>query len=223
MLVRRTSRAPLIPALAAAALLALAGCDSGSDSGGDADSAKATGPAVIAPGKPGEAAETLSAEDAKKRRAEDDSPNSADFAYAQMMIKHHTQAVEMTALVPSRAESTQVKRLAARISAAQQPEIDAMKGWLKNNGGEKKDTSGGHEQHEAMPGMATEAQLEKLRAAKGKAFDQLFLTLMTTHHEGAVTMATDLKGSGNNILVEEMADDVIAQQTAEMSRMREML
>lgn len=222
MLSPRTSRAPLIPALAAAALLALAGCDSTSDSDGDAGSAKASGSTVIAPGKPGEAAETLSAEDAEKRRAEDDSPNAADFAYAQMMIKHHTQAVEMTELVPSRAESTQVKRLAARISAAQQPEIDAMKGWLKNNGGEKKNTSGGHG-HEAMPGMATEAQLEKLRAAKGKAFDQLFLTLMTTHHEGAITMATDLKAAGNNILIEEMADDVIAQQTAEMSRMREML
>ncbi|GGZ44205.1 DUF305 domain-containing protein [Streptomyces bluensis] len=222
MLVRRTFRAPLFPALAAAALLALTGCDSGSDPGGDADAPKASGSAVIAPGKPGEAAETLSAEDAAKRRAEDDSPNAADFAYAQMMIKHHTQAVEMTELVPSRAESTQVKRLAARISAAQQPEIDAMKGWLKINGDEKKGTSGGHD-HEAMPGMATEAQLEKLRAAKGKAFDQLFLTLMTTHHEGAITMATDLKAAGNNILVEEMADDVIAQQTAEMSRMREML
>ncbi|MER6088943.1 DUF305 domain-containing protein [Streptomyces bluensis] len=222
MLVRRTFRAPLFPALAAAALLALTGCDSGSDPGGDADPAKASGSAVIAPGKPGEAAETLSAEDAAKRRAEDDSPNAADFAYARMMIKHHTQAVEMTELVPSRAESTQVKRLAARISAAQQPEIDAMKGWLKINGDEKKGTSGGHD-HEAMPGMATEAQLEKLRAAKGKAFDQLFLTLMTTHHEGAITMATDLKAAGNNILVEEMADDVIAQQTAEMSRMREML
>ena len=74
-----------------------------------------------------------------------------------------------------------------------------------------------------MPGMATEAQLKKLRAAKGTAFDRLFLTLMITHHEGAVTMATDVKAQGDNIQVEEMADDVIAQQTAEMSRMRDLL
>ncbi|MEW2399705.1 DUF305 domain-containing protein [Streptomyces sp. NPDC046862] len=222
MLVRRTSRTSLIAALLAAAALALAGCDSGSDSGDNADSAKASGPKVIAPGKPGEAAQTLSAEDAEKHRTEDDSPNSADFAYARMMIKHHSQALEMTGLAPKRAGSTQVKRLAERISAAQQPEISTMKSWLKSNGGEKKDTSGGHA-HEAMPGMATEAQLKKLRAAKGKAFDQLFLTLMITHHEGAITMATDVKAQGNNILVEEMADDVIAQQAAEMSRMRQML
>lgn len=222
MLVRRTSRTSLIAALLAAAALALTGCDSGPDSGGDADSAKAKGPKVIAPGKPGEAAETLSAQDAEKHRAEDDSPNAADFAYARMMIKHHSQALEMTGLAPKRAESTQVKRLAERISAAQQPEISTMRSWLESNGGDKKDTSGEHA-HGAMPGMTTEAQLKKLRAAKGNAFDQLFLTLMITHHEGAITMATDVKAQGNNILVEEMADDVIAQQASEMSRMRQML
>jgi len=222
VLVRRTSRASLIAALLTAAALALAGCDSGSDSDGDADSAKAAGPSVIAPGKPGEAAETLSAEEAEERRAEDDSPNSADFTYARMMIEHHTQALEMTELAPARAESAELKRLAERITAAQQPEISAMEGWLKTNGGEKEDTSGEH-QHEAMPGMATEAQLKKLRAAKGKAFDELFLTLMITHHEGAITMATDVKAQGNNIQVEEMADDVIAQQTTEINRMRDML
>ncbi|MPY57025.1 DUF305 domain-containing protein [Streptomyces spongiae] len=222
MLVRRTSRTSLIAALLVAATLTLAGCDSGSDSGGDAGSAKATDPKVIAPGKPGEAAETLSAKDAEEHRAEDDSPNSADVAYARMMIKHHTQALEMTGLAPKRAESTKVRRLAERISAAQEPEISSMESWLESNGRDKDGTSDEHA-HGAMPGMATEAQLKKLRAAKGKAFDQLFLTLMITHHEGAITMATEVKAQGNNILVEEMADDVIAQQAAEMSRMRAML
>ncbi|MFU0243546.1 DUF305 domain-containing protein, partial [Streptomyces scabiei] len=72
-------------------------------------------------------------------------------------------------------------------------------------------------------GMATEAQLKKLRAAEGKAFDQLFLTLMITHHEGAISMATDVTSEGNNVLIEEMADDVVAQQTSEISRRRAML
>ena len=71
-----------------------------------------------------------------------------------------------------------------------------------------------------MPGMATEAQLAELRAAKGAAFDELFLKLMVTHHEGAVTMAAEVLAQGNNVLVEEMANDVIAQQTAEINRMR---
>ncbi|MFF4353005.1 DUF305 domain-containing protein [Streptomyces sp. NPDC001530] len=215
MLVRRTSRASLVAVSLAVAALALGGCDS--DSG--TKSAKASGPSVIAPGKPGEAAETLSAQDAAKQRADDDSPNSADFAYARMMIEHHTQALDMTELAPKQAESGQVKRLAARIAAAQGPEITTMKSWLETHDDERTVTE--HE-HETMPGMATEAQLNKLRAAKGKAFDELFLKLMITHHDGAITMATDVKAQGNNIQIEEMADDVIAQQTSEITRMREM-
>ncbi|MGP4048227.1 DUF305 domain-containing protein [Streptomyces sp. 2A115] len=215
VLSRRTSRR-LITASVTAAVLALGGC-TGSDE--ETKSASGTGPSVIAPGKPGEAAETLSAEDAAKQRTDDDSPNSADIDYARMMIDHHTQALEMTELASKRAESTRVKRLAERIAAAQGPEIDSMEGWLKTNGGKEK--SGGHG-HEAMPGMATEAQLKKLSAAEGKAFDELFLKLMITHHTGAITMATDVLAQGNNIQIGEMADDVIAQQTSEINRMREM-
>ncbi|WP_346182344.1 DUF305 domain-containing protein [Streptomyces osmaniensis] len=200
--------------LAAVAVLALGGCD---DS--DAKSPARSRPSVIVPGKPGESNRMLSAEEAERQRAEDDSPNSADVSYARMMITHHTQALEMTELAPDRAESTKVTKLAERIAAAQKPEIAAMQGWLKTQG--KAEHGDGHD-HGAMPGMATEAQLEKLRAAHGRAFDQLFLTLMITHHEGAITMATDVKGQGNNIRVEEMADEVIAQQTSEITRMRDM-
>ncbi|MFI7415018.1 DUF305 domain-containing protein [Streptomyces sp. NPDC049627] len=211
-------RAPVFTAaLTALTVLALGGCDSGTKP------ARESGPSVIVPGKPGEANRKLSAEEAARQRAEDDSPNSADVTYARMMIMHHQQALEMTELVPDHAESAKVKALAERIAAAQGPEITAMKGWLKNHGKtEKADRSDGHE-HASMPGMATEAQLRKLRAAQGKAFDQLFLTLMITHHEGAITMATDVKGQGNNIQVEEMADEVVAQQTSEITRMRDML
>ncbi|MEV8123475.1 DUF305 domain-containing protein [Streptomyces sp. NPDC085944] len=211
------SGASLVTAsLTALAVLGLGACDSGPDTG----SAAAAGPSVIAPGKPGEGNRTLSAEAAEKQRADDDSPNSADVSYARMMILHHAQALEMTELAPTQAESGRVKKLAERISAAQGPEIRAMEGWLATHG--EKVAGAGHD-HSAMPGMATEAQLKKLRAARGKAFDQLFLTLMITHHEGAISMATDVKSEGNNVLVEEMADDVVAQQTSEITRMRAML
>ncbi|TGA88591.1 DUF305 domain-containing protein [Streptomyces sp. MZ04] len=206
-----------------AAALALGACTSDSGDGSTPGKKAAPGPSVIAPGKPGETAATMSAEDAAKKRSDDDTPNSADFSYTQMMITHHAQALEMTELAPDRAESAKVKRLANRITAAQRPEIGAMKGWLKNHGGaKKKPQQHGHGDHGAMPGMATEAQLKQLRAAKGKAFDELFLKLMITHHSGAITMATDVLSEGNNIQVEEMANDVIAQQTAEIGRMREM-
>lgn len=217
MLNRRIRGAAAV-ALSAVAVLALAACDSGADSGGEPQSQGSTGPAVVAPGKPGEPARRISPAEASKLLP-DGKPNAADFHYAQMMIVHHQQALTMTALVPDRADSTQIKKLADRITAAQKPEIGAMEGWLKTNGGPREQT--GHDHH-TMPGMATEAQLATLRNAKGKAFDELFLKLMITHHDGAVTMAAEVLGNGNNVLVEEMANDVIAQQTAEISRMRSM-
>ncbi|HET9380069.1 MAG TPA: DUF305 domain-containing protein [Streptomyces sp.] len=204
--------------LVAAAVLGLTGCDSGPGT----EAAGASGPSVIAPGRPGEDNRTLSPDEAEARRG-DDSPNAADVAYARMMIRHHAQALEMTALVPERAASTKVEKLAGRIAAAQGPEIGAMRGWLKNHGKKEQPGAHGGHGHAGMPGMVSETRLKDLRAADGEAFDRLFLTLMITHHEGAVTMATDVKGQGNNVQIEEMADDVIAQQTSEITRMRELM
>ncbi|WP_299537291.1 DUF305 domain-containing protein [uncultured Streptomyces sp.] len=196
-------------------MLAVAGCDSDDGEGKPA----ADGPGVVAPGKPGEPARTLTAEEASKEIVED-TPNSADYRYVQMMIKHHEQALVMTGLVPDRASSASVKSLAGRISAGQQPEIAAMQGWQKNHDADRHVVE--HD-HAAMPGMATAAQLDALRAARGKEFDRLFLTLMIAHHQGAVTMATEALSEGNNVLVEEMATDVAAQQTVEADRMRALL
>ncbi|WP_138897895.1 DUF305 domain-containing protein [Streptomyces chryseus] len=213
----RIARAAVPVAWAAVAVLGLGACDSGG--GAHAPNTKAGGgPSVVAPGKPGEPAKTMSAEEAAKSLP-DGSPNGADYRYAHMMIEHHGQALVMTELAPKRARSTQVKRLAERIAAAQRPEIDAMRGWLGNNDGDKHKS--GHD-HTAMPGMATGKELARLREAEGKDFDRLFLTLMTVHHEGAVTMATEVLAQGNNVQVEEMATDVIAQQSAEIGRMRDM-
>lgn len=220
MLIHRPSarlRATALTAAVVAAVLALGGCDG--DGEAKPAAGKDAGPKVVAPGRPGEPARKLTAEEAAKE-ASRDTANSADFRYAQMMIQHHSQALVMTELAPDRASATTVKRLAERISAGQKPEIGAMEGWLKKNGGE--DRKQPHD-HAGMPGMATEAQLKELRAAKGKAFDELFLELMITHHQGAITMATEALSEGNDVFVEEMASDVVAQQTVEINRMRALM
>ncbi|MEI7031777.1 DUF305 domain-containing protein [Streptomyces pratensis] len=205
-------------AAAAVAVLALAACDA--DGGhGQQQAGKDAGPGVLAPGRPGEPARTLSAEEAVAEVGQD-TANAADFRYTQMMIEHHRQALVMTGLVPGRTSTTSVKRLAERISAGQKPEIGAMEGWLKKNGGEGRKQP---HHHAAMPGMATEAQLKELRASQGKAFDALFLELMITHHQGAITMAAEALSDGNDVLVEEMASDVMAQQTVEINRMRALM
>ncbi|MFG2888592.1 DUF305 domain-containing protein [Streptomyces sp. NPDC048248] len=203
-----------VTGLGLAASLALSGCSSD-----DTPEASDTGgPRVVAPGEPGEPAKTLTADEAKQARR-DDSPNSADFAYVQMMIVHHRQALVMTGLAGRHADDKQVSRVAERIAAAQRPEIGAMDGWLSRYGGPREQQ--GH-QHAEMPGMATASELGRLRKARGTQFDELFLKLMIAHHNGAVTMATDALSEGNNVLVEEMANDVIAQQSAEIARMQKM-
>ncbi|WP_051717045.1 DUF305 domain-containing protein [Streptomyces sp. NRRL F-5727] len=217
MLIRHHHRrAAVAVTVAALAVLALGACEPDSGAGDPQPTSTGAAAAVVVPGRPGEPARRVSPEEAASLLP-DERPNGADFRYVQMMVVHHRQALTMTALAPERAGSQAVRKVAERIAAAQQPEIGAMEGWLTTHGGPR--DQGAHAHH-AMPGMATEAQLAELRAAKGAAFDELFLRLMVTHHEGAVTMAAEVLGQGNNVQVEEMANDVIAQQTAEIGRMR---
>lgn len=177
---------------------------------------------VIVPGKPGEPNRTLSPEDAQRLVAEE-KPNEADFSYLEMMIVHHQQAIEMTDLAAKHAEDTQVTAIAARIADAQGPEITMMNTWLRDNGGEPVDTSGEHGDHGSMPGMASADEMAELADARGARFDRLFLQLMITHHEGALDMARDVQIKGSHIQVQEMADHVIATQSAEIEKMRQML
>ncbi|MFI8849023.1 DUF305 domain-containing protein [Streptomyces sp. 891-h] len=211
--------------LALTALPALTGCTSG-DGDGTKEKKTQAGPSVIAPGEPGESARTLSPEKARQKSGGGHTaPNSADFTYITMMIEHHEQAVVMSKLAPKRAADSDVRKLASRIKAAQGPEIKAMRGWLEqhdDSGHTDHGGSGGGKGHAAMPGMATGAQLAQLRKARGRTFDRLFLTLMTTHHKGAVTMAVQALKDGNDVRVEEMATEVVAQQRAEIKRMRQL-
>ncbi|MGW7450776.1 DUF305 domain-containing protein [Streptomyces sp. NPDC054787] len=202
---------------AAGLLMALAGCQA-DDEGARADDGRAV---VVAPGKPGEKARTLTPEQALKAKP-DDTPNAADHAYVRGMIEHHRQALTMSALAPERAAAEGIKRLAERITAAQQPEIGAMEKWTALHPAPSAG-SGGHDHHHgAMPGMASEQQLKELAEAKGADFDRLFLKLMTAHHEGALKMAGEALAGGNNVAVEEMATEVVATQSTEIHRMRAM-
>lgn len=191
----------------------------------DESAAEQDGKSVIAPGKPGESNRTLSPEDAQRSAATEE-PNAADFSYVEMMIVHHQQAIEMTDLATKQADGKQVKGIAGRIAAAQGPEIKMMNTWLADNGKQPVDNSGehgGHSDHGDMPGMASAEEMKDLAGASGAKFDRLFLKLMFAHHEGALKMARDIQVKGSHLQVQEMADDVIATQAAEISRMQRML
>jgi|tagenome__1003787_1003787.scaffolds.fasta_scaffold20096588_2 uncharacterized protein (DUF305 family) len=160
--------------------------------------------------------------------------NDADVAFAQNMIPHHQQAVQMAAMATEHASDGQVKQLAAGIKQAQQPEIDTMNEWLTTWGAP---TAGGamssampgmssampNMQHGAMPGMMSDADMAKLDAAHGTAFDKRFLTMMISHHEGAITMAKEEVAKGANPDATALAQKIIKDQQTEITTMKGIL
>ena len=155
--------------------------------------------------------------------APNDAPNNAaDVAFVSGMIPHHEQAVEMSALVPQRSTNPEVIKLAADISAAQEPEIQTMKGFLAQwNAGE----GTGHEGHDmgAMTGMVDDGSMAKLETLKGADFDKLWLTSMIGHHEGAVTMAKTEIADGANADAKALASHIVTAQEAEIAQMKQMV
>ncbi|WP_280423519.1 DUF305 domain-containing protein [Nocardia carnea] len=150
--------------------------------------------------------------------------NEADIRFAQEMIPHHRQAVEMAALVPSHSTDSRVIDLAARIQQAQDPEITAMTGWLQAWGAavpEGTGHSGGH--HGGMPGMMTDEQMAELEAAQGPEFDRMWLTMMIDHHEGAVQMAQTELAEGSDPQARTMAQQIVDAQQAEIQQMQAIL
>ncbi|MFI1719880.1 DUF305 domain-containing protein [Streptomyces sp. NPDC020489] len=149
------------------------------------------------------------------------SHNAQDVSFAQGMIPHHRQALEMAELAADRASSPEVRSLAARIEKAQDPEIETMTGWLRSWG--ETVPNAAHGSHSGMPGMMDGAAMTELEKASGKAFDTRFLTLMVEHHEGAVEMAETQKAKGAYKPATAMADDIVTAQSAEIEEMDKLL
>ena len=146
--------------------------------------------------------------------------NDADIAFAQHMIEHHRQAVEMADLAGGRAADARVKELAGKIKAAQQPEIDTMSGWLTAWG---MPASAPAMDHGSMPGMMSDADMTTLAGAKGAAFDKQFLTMMISHHEGAIEMAGQEAAQGSSAEAKALAARIVTDQRAEIATMRSLL
>lgn len=154
--------------------------------------------------------------------------NDADVTFAQEMIPHHRQAVEMAALAEDRAEDPAVRGLAEDIEAAQAPEIATMNQWLEAWGEDVPTDSMdhsdmGHGSSEAMPGMMSGEEMAELEQAEGAAFDRLFLELMVEHHEGALEMARTQQAEGENPDALALAERIEADQEAEIAEMQRLL
>lgn len=151
----------------------------------------------------------------------------ADVAFVQGMIPHHRQALQMTAMVPERSTREDMRALTRRMEVAQADEIAQLERWLTERG---EDVPGPHAQHgnghRLMPGMLTADELDHLRAARGPAFETLFLQYMIRHHEGAVIMVEQLLTGGfggQEPQVFQLAQHIDSDQRVEISRMKSLL
>ncbi|MEV4202755.1 DUF305 domain-containing protein [Micromonospora globbae] len=168
--------------------------------------------------------------------------NDADVMFAQMMIPHHQQAVAMADLAPTRASDPELKDLAAKIKAAQDPEITTMKGWLTAWGKPTAAPSGhsmpemssapGHDMPgmgsptpggSGMPGMMSDKEMADLQAAQGVEFDKMFAQMMIAHHNGAIEMAKTEQAQGSNPDAKALAAKIASDQEAEVQTLQKIL
>lgn len=195
---------PTLSAATFAAILALTGCSTGTGAAGSSmpsmDHGSSTMPATAAP-------------------LDEVLHNAADTMFVQGMIPHHRQAVEMSEIILEKQDiDPQVTALAARIKAAQAPEISTMTGWLKT-WNEPEEMSAGH----GMSGMMSQDDMDALKSAQGAEAAKLFLTQMIAHHEGALMMAKTEEASGENADAVALSKNIIAAQEAEIQEMQALL
>jgi uncharacterized protein (DUF305 family) len=186
-------------------------------------------PVVVQPGAPGKPSRKLPPSTSAKLPPR----SQAEVDFMRGMIMHHSQAVEMTALIASHTENKDLRSLGARISSSQSDEIRLMRRWLAARGETDSMAMPGmehmHMSHQSMalmPGMLTAEQMEALRKAKDAEFDHLFLSGMIQHHNGALTMVKDLfdtAGAGQDAELFDFATDADNTQRAEIRIMQTML
>jgi uncharacterized protein (DUF305 family) len=195
-------------------------------------SAQQTDPAkavVVQPGAPGKPSVRLPPSTMAKLPPR----SQAEVEFMQGMIMHHSQAVEMTAMIALHTENKDLRSMGARISSSQSDEIRFMRRWLATRGEPVSmtmpgmpDMDMGHDSMAHMPGMLTPQQMQALRKAKDAEFDKLFLTGMVQHHNGALTMVKDLfdtAGAGQDAELFGFATDADNSQRAEIRIMQTML
>jgi uncharacterized protein (DUF305 family) len=152
-------------------------------------------------------------------------PNDQDITFAQMMIPHHQQAIDMAKMATGKATNPEVKDLASRVEGAQDPEIQQLTGMLEKWGAPTEASGMPGMDHGSMggDGMMTEEEMAQLEQSTGADFDRLWLQLMVKHHQGAVAMARTEVEQGSDPAAKALAQKIIDAQEAEIAEMQAML
>lgn len=148
--------------------------------------------------------------------------NAADVAFATDMIPHHSQAVQMADMALKTASNAQVKTLATAIKAAQDPEITQVSGWLTSWKKPVPPTMGGMNMGHGT-GMMSSADMTRLGKATGAAFNRLWVQMMITHHQGAITMAHTEITTGQNTEAKALARSIVTSQSAQITQLKTLL
>jgi uncharacterized protein (DUF305 family) len=184
-------------------------------------------PAIVQPGAPGKASTVVD----KVPAFPGQTYTEADVKFMQGMIHHHSQALQMVAMIATRTKSPELISMGQKIQLSQSGEIEAMKEWLTArkqdvpmimaDGSAMMMGKGGHADMAPMPGMLTAAQMKALDAARGPKFDELFLTGMIQHHKGALAMVADVRaaGGGKETNIGDFLNEVDNDQRMEIVRM----
>lgn len=180
---------------------------------------------IVQPGAPGETSRLLSADIAIQIANTSHTPD--DIEFIQDMMVHHQQALDMAVLAKERTNSPDVLDASGRIEASQADEIAFMAQWLTTRGEPLTNQLRADDHpHHAMMGMATPSQMQSLNDATGSAFDRHFLSLMITHHEGALEMVETLMeqpGAAYDPTLFEFTTDIVNDQEKEIERMHGLL
>jgi uncharacterized protein (DUF305 family) len=211
--------------LALMAALGLGACgralDPAASQPADAGTPQAQAPAIVQPGAPGKASTVVSS----VPTFHDNNFTDDDVKFMQGMIHHHSQALVMVKMITTHTKSPELAAMGQKIQLSQSGEIEAMQEWLTAR---KQSTpmmmpDGTVMDHgeSPMPGMLTPEQMKALDAARGAAFDELFLTGMIQHHKGALKMVADLReaGGGKELNIGDFLNEVDNDQRMEIVRM----
>lgn len=177
---------------------------------------------VLAAACDGKTTDTAAPDDTPAVEAGQDAYSDADIAFLQGMVPHHAQAVEMAQLVPDRTDRAELDELARNIIASQEEEIAEMEQMLVDAGASS-DEAGGHDEHDdevdPMAGMMSQAAMEELAQLEDRDFELAFIDMMIEHHEGAIEAAEQILDGDGHPDVRQLAEDIIAEQEAEIAQM----
>jgi uncharacterized protein (DUF305 family) len=147
-------------------------------------------------------------------------PNDADVTFAQNMIPHHQQAIDMAKLVDSHTDRPELRQLAGSIITAQGQEITQLQSWLRSWDKPATPEGMGHGGME-MPGTMSEADMKQLMESTGAEFDLAFVEMMAAHHQGAIDMAKTELQDGSLPEVKQFAQKVIDDQQKEVNQLKQ--